>query len=147
MRTRIVGLVAAASCVTATVAAAAPAAATGIVCLNQAGTKTVVKVKPGSCADFGPGGSFGGGVNLAQLHWSGWGSASATAHGIELGFHLPASRIPVAVVAFRKRPGCNGGQRYTRLRVSSSYGTTTVRLPTCAGAATARAVSAATQSG
>ncbi|MDP9228631.1 MAG: hypothetical protein M3M99_06195, partial [Actinomycetota bacterium] len=69
---------------TATVAAKAPK----LPCLNQSGSSYRPRVEPAACAHFGPGGSFGGGVLLESLVWSGWGAATATAAGTECGFHL-----------------------------------------------------------
>jgi hypothetical protein len=111
---------------------AAPAApAKRLYCLDSAGSKYVAKRAPSRCAAFGPGGSFGGGVNLASLRWSGWGRATAKATGIERGFHLPYARTRVSVRAYRLVRGCGGRRVYSRLKASSRHGTTTVRLPTC----------------
>jgi hypothetical protein len=120
-------------------AALAPAAAAArpvsVLCLTVSGRATTPKVRPHRCAHLGPGGSFGGGVNLVSLHWSHWGSPAASGAGIERGFHLPFSNVPVTVTAYRRRNGCRvRGRRlrvYTRLRATSAYGTTLVRLGTC----------------
>ncbi len=103
-----------------------------LLCLNKAGSRYKVKTAPTSCAHFGSGGAFGGGVNLEQLVWTGFGRSSATAKGIECGFHLPCSNIPVDVTASRIRKRC-GDRVYTRLRATSSLGTTVVRVGHCAG--------------
>ena len=89
------------------------------------------KVAPSRCTVFGPGGTFGGGVNLAQLDWSGWGGPTAEARGIERGFHLPLSKIPVSVRAYRRKRDCTGRLTYTRIRATSTNGTTRVRLQRC----------------
>ena len=106
-----------------------------VLCLTLSGQATTPKVRPHRCAHFGPGGGFGGGVNLVSLHWSHWGAATTTGTGIERGFHLPYSNIPVTVSAYRRREGCRvRGRRlrvYTRLSATSVYGTTVVRLGTC----------------
>jgi len=115
--------------------AASAARPLSLLCLTTGGTATTPKVRPHRCAHFGPGGSFGGGVNLVSLHWSHWGSSTTSGTGIERGFHLPLSNIPVSVSAYRRRNGCRvRGRRlrvYTRLRTTSVYGTTLVRLGTC----------------
>jgi hypothetical protein len=103
-----------------------------IFCLSKGGDRTVRRVRPKKCTHFGPNGSFGGGVNLAKLRWQHWGSRKATARGIERGFHLPPSHIPVRVTAYRKRAGCDGSRAYTRLKAMSRYGTTRVRFGLCA---------------
>jgi hypothetical protein len=36
--------------------------------------RLVPKVAPQRCLVFGPGGTFGGGVNLARLDWGGFGA-------------------------------------------------------------------------
>jgi hypothetical protein len=98
-----------------------------IPCANARGTSLSYRflTRPGGCTQFG--GSFARSVNLGGLRWRQWGGGSATATGFERGFHLPFSRIPVGVIAFGRR-SCGSRQVYTRLRASSQYGTTTVRL-------------------
>ncbi|MDQ6750736.1 MAG: hypothetical protein M3Z33_08305 [Actinomycetota bacterium] len=95
-----------------------------LLCLTTNGMATTSKVRPHRCAHFGPGGSFGGGVNLVSLHWSHWGSSITSGTGIERGFHLPFSNIAVSVSAYRRRNGCRvHGRRlrvYTRLRATSA---------------------------
>jgi hypothetical protein len=103
---------------------------TQIRCLDESGRSHVAKEHPARCALFGPGGAFGGGVNLAQLEWQRWGQSQATAQGIEKGFHSPASHITVQVTAF-KRVSCGGVYRYAKLRATSRHGTTTASAPTC----------------
>ena len=114
----------------------APAAARGpgLPCLNESGSRYRLVFRPRSCAHFGPGGSFGGGVNLARLQWRGWGAPTARARGIEKGFHLPFSRIRVRVDAYRLR-SCRRARAYTRLRATSRFGTTVVRMRACPGRA------------
>ena len=103
---------------------------TEIQCLDESGRSHVPKKHPRRCALFGPGGAFAGGVNLAKLEWHRWGKARARAEGIEKGFHLPPSHIPVQVVAL-ERFSCGSVFHYGKLRVTSRYGTTTVAVPTC----------------
>jgi hypothetical protein len=128
-------LLAAVAGVALTPPAAAAARPVSLLCLTVSGRATTPKVRPHRCAHFGPGGSFGGGVNLVSLHWSHWGAPTTSGAGIERGFHLPFSNIPVTVTAYRRRNGCRvRGRRlrvYTRLRATSVYGTTSVRLGTC----------------
>jgi hypothetical protein len=105
-----------------------------IACLRHDGSSYRRVYRPSHCAHFGPGGSFSGGVNLRNLHWKYWNRGTARATGIEQGFHLPPERIRVRVKAYRIRSGC-GRRAYTRLRVTSSHGTTVVRLSPCSGPA------------
>ena len=99
-------------------------------CINKGGTEYVFKRKPKACGVFGPGGSFGGGVDLRQLKWKGWGTKSARATGIECGFRADCSDIPVTVRAYRLRT-CGSRRVYTRLRARSTFGTSTVAVPRC----------------
>jgi hypothetical protein len=74
-------------------------------------------------------------LQLTQARWSGWGTAAAEAQGQALnnqpGMGGPAS-YPVTVRLSRIRSGCHGRRFYTRARVTTSYGTGTLRLtPTC----------------
>ncbi len=139
MKRLLIGVTAAVAGWSAFVLPASAARPLSALCLTTGGTATTPKVRPKRCAHFGPGGSFGGGVNLVSLHWSHWGAATASGTGIERGFHLPFSNIAVSVSAYRRRNGCRvHGRRlraYTRLRATSVYGTTIVRLGTCPGRA------------
>ncbi len=113
--------------------AAAPAGAqaqTSILCLNKAGTEYVRKVEPVHCAHFGPGGAYGGGVNLKRIHWKSWGGVPARGGGIECGFRLPCANAKVRIRAYRPRVAC-GKRVYTRLKATSSDGTTVVKLARC----------------
>ncbi len=107
---------------------------TNILCLNKAGSKYVVRYRPGGCAVFGPGGSFGGGVNLKHIHWKSWNRISVTGRARECGFHLPCENTKVRIRAYRRRHAC-GRVVYTRLKARSRFGTTVVRLKGCPGAA------------
>jgi hypothetical protein len=108
---------------------------TRILCLNKAGTKTFFRKRPRTCAHFGPGGAFAGGVFLTKLRWKGFGRRTATARGRECGFHEPCENVKVSVKAYRLRKGCRNTRVYTRLRVHSKFGTTKVRMRTCTGPA------------
>jgi hypothetical protein len=111
--------------------AAAPAR---IVCTSgSAADRFIPRRAPRRCTLLPRNASFAEGANLARLRWRGWGRRSATATGIERGFHLPFSHIPVAVTAFRLRADRCGRRirLYTRVRTSSRFGTGTVRLPAC----------------
>jgi hypothetical protein len=116
------------------VAVAAPAAQakTTINCANKAGTRYKPKQAPVKCVHFGPHGISAGGVFLQDLVWSGFGDPTATATGTECGFHLPCAQIPVNVTAYRLKKRC-GNRAYTRLRATSTFGTTTVRIKACPG--------------
>jgi hypothetical protein len=127
---RAVVIVAMAMLVSLAAATVSPAA-THIYCASKTGSRYLPKIAPKRCTAFGPSGSFAGGVSLASLHWSGWGGPSATATGIEQGFHLPRSHIPVSAAVYRRKRDCSGRLTYTRLRAKSSHGTTRVRLATC----------------
>jgi hypothetical protein len=124
------------SALLATAALLAPApphadasARTYIHCLNSAGSKYLRHRKPKKCAHYGQGGTFGGGVNLTDIHWSKWSGSEAKGTATELGFHLPYSHIAATIRAYRVRV-VHGRHVYTRLRAHSKYGTTTVRLAT-----------------
>jgi hypothetical protein len=105
------------------------AARVGIVCNDR--PRTVVRTAPRRCTVLPPRASFSEGVNLAGIRWRSWGGISATGTGFELGFHLPFSREPVAIVAYRIRRCPSGLSVYTRVRVSSRYGTTAARAQEC----------------
>jgi hypothetical protein len=114
--------------------ARAAAKRTNILCLNGAGTRYVVRYRPRSCAHFGPGGTFGGGVNLRRIHWNSWSRPSVTGRARECGFHLPCENTRVRLRAYRRRHAC-GRIVYTRLKARSRFGITVVRLKGCPGAA------------
>ena len=105
---------------------------TNILCLNTAGTEYVVRYRPRSCAHFGPGGSFGGGVNLKRIRWRSWNEPSVRGRARECGFHLPCENIRVRIRAYRRRRAC-GRVVFTRLKAVSRFGTTVVRLKRCPG--------------
>jgi hypothetical protein len=107
-----------------------PAPHVYISCVNRGATRYRRVYRPERCAHFGPGDRNAGGVNLAGLRWSSWNGDVARGRGIERGFHLPYSRIRVRVRAYRVRTAC-GRRVYTRLRATSSHGTTVVRLAAC----------------
>jgi hypothetical protein len=110
----------------------APEAATGlpyIHCLSKSGSRYVSKRKPGRCAHFGPGGSFGGGVNLKNIDWTTYTGRRARGTATECGFHLPCENVPVTIRAYRVRTA-RGKRVYTRLRATGKHGTTVVRLAT-----------------
>ena len=102
---------------------------TYIHCLNDGGSRYVRRRRPAKCAHYGRDGTFGGGVNLKDIAWTSYTGRQAHGTAIEQGFHLPYSNIPVNIRAYRVRSR-RGRRVYTRLRASSSYGTTVVRLAT-----------------
>src|SRR5262249_40683004 len=106
------------------------ASTVGIVC-NDNIRKPVVRVAPAKCTVLPPMASFSEGSNLSGLRWRMWGGASATGTGFEQGFHLPLEHIPVAVVAYQIVRCASGQLLYTRLRLSSSYGTSNVHAQGC----------------
>ena len=116
-------------------AATATLAATPVrpMCTGSDGVSFVLRRAPTRCTLLPPNAAFADGANLASLRWRGWGRSSATATGVELGFHLPFSHIPVAVTAYRVRADrCGRGVRlYTRVRTASRFGSGVVRLPAC----------------
>jgi hypothetical protein len=111
---------------------AAAAKRTHIMCLNEAGTEYVAKYRPRTCAHFGPGGAFGGGVNLRRIRWRSWNRPVVRGRARECGFSLPCSNIRVRIRAYRRRRAC-GRVVFTRLKARSSFGTTVVRLRRCPG--------------
>jgi hypothetical protein len=92
-----------------------------------------LRERPRSCNTLGRGDALAFAVNLVRLRWRGWGRPVARARGIERGFHLPLARIPVRVKVYRRRPVCGGDLLYTRLRATSRYGTSRIRLPARCG--------------
>jgi hypothetical protein len=72
-------------------------------------------------------------VNLAGLSWHNWGYSETTATGVDRGYHLPFSNIKVSVRAYRRQLGDCGDYIYTRLSVTSVYGTTLVKFPALCG--------------
>jgi hypothetical protein len=133
--TCIVGLaVATASADSGAVSGQAAGKRTNIMCLNTAGTEDVVKYRPRSCAHFGPGGAFGGGVNLKRIRWRSWNEPSVRGRARECGFHLPCENVRVRIRAYRRRHAC-GRVVFTRLKAVSKFGTTVVRLKRCPGRA------------
>jgi hypothetical protein len=106
---------------------------TFLLCLPKGGTRREVRSKPRSCTTLGPLDSFAESVALARLRWRDWGNPVAQGRGIERGFHLPRTSIPVRVKVWRRRRVCGGDYLYTRLRSTSSHGSTTVRLPARCG--------------
>jgi hypothetical protein len=107
---------------------------TNILCLDKAGAKYVVRYRPRTCAHFGPGGAFAGGVFLKHIRWHSWNRSSVTGRARECGFHLPCENVKVKIRAYRRRHAC-GRIVYTRLKARSTFGTTVVRLKRCPGAA------------
>jgi hypothetical protein len=108
-------------------------AASKLLCATRDGTRYVRRKKPKRCTIFGPGGTFGGGVNLRKLRpWHGWGKGQARARGIERGFHLPPQHIKVKVRAWRPRMRC-GHRVYTRFKVKSRFGTSRPKPAPCPG--------------
>jgi hypothetical protein len=104
-----------------------------LVC-NIGGSTAVLRVAPTACTVLPPEASFAEGVNLVGLRWSGWGSTIATAVGYEQGFHLPLEHIPVRIQAYRLRRNACPGPRvmlYTRVRATSTYGSTVARAQAC----------------
>jgi hypothetical protein len=108
---------------------ATAAAFTYIHCLNKAGRRYVRKRKPATCAHFGSGGTFGGGVFLKNIKWTKYSGREALGTATECGFHLPCQHVAVNIRAYRVRTA-RGKHVYTRLRAMSRYGTTVVRLAT-----------------
>jgi hypothetical protein len=109
------------------------AAKTYLLCLPKNGALRTAREHPTSCTTLGPADSLGGAANLAELRWHNWGKATAIATGRERGFHLPLQNIPVRVVAYRRRAADCGDSVYTRLRITSRYGTLRQKLPATCG--------------
>jgi hypothetical protein len=112
------------------VGAEAGSSRVGITC-NDKPSKPAVRVRPTKCTILPGQASFAEGSNLAGLVWRSWGGAVATGTGFELGFHLPLSHIPAALVAYRLMSCSDGTRVYSRVRVTSSYGTGNVRAQGC----------------
>jgi hypothetical protein len=100
-------------------------------CANQHATALHREFdRPRTCNTLGPHQPFAHAVNLAKLRWSGWGKATATAHGVDRGFHKHDRDVAVTVRASGRTTGCKGDWVYTILKVHSRYGTTSVLQPT-----------------
>jgi hypothetical protein len=109
---------------------AAPAHARTLILCKASGTfKRVGRAHPGTCTTLGPRDAFCCAFNLHGLRWSHWGHTTATARGIERGFHLPLANIKVRVHAFRRRRAPCGDRVYTRVRATSRFGSFTQRFP------------------
>lgn len=69
---------------------------------------------------------------LRRAKWSNWGQAKATAAGRSLNTHpgmgAPAS-VAVNIVLSRVRIGCGARRYYTRARITTRYGSGSLRLP------------------
>jgi hypothetical protein len=102
------------------------------VACNPGGGSAVLKSEPLHCTILPPSAAFAEGVNLKSLEWKHWGAKHATFEGIELGFHLPPSHIAVHGNAYRLRTSPCGGQTvYTRVKVTSRFGTKIARPAAC----------------
>jgi hypothetical protein len=108
----------------------APAHARTLILCKASGTfKRVGRVHPRTCTTLGPLDSFCCAFNLRKLRWKHWGQSTATARGIERGFHLPLANTKVRVRAFRRRRAPCGDLVYTRVRATSRHGSFTQRFP------------------
>jgi hypothetical protein len=102
------------------------------VACNPDGGSAVLRQHPLHCTILPPSAAFAEGVNLKSLNWKHWGTERATLKGIEVGFHLPPENIKVHGSAYRLRPSPCGGQMvYTRVKVTSRFGTTVARPKAC----------------
>jgi hypothetical protein len=82
--------------------------------------------RPRTCNTLRPHQPFAQAVNLAKLHWRGWGRPTATARGVDRGFHKNDRDTPVTVRASGRTIACKGDWVYTTLKVHSRYGTDVV---------------------
>jgi hypothetical protein len=106
-------------------------------CLNKSGTAYKAKYKPSRCAHFGPGGTFGRGVDLHDITWDNWSTTTnmASGRGTECGFDLNCGNTAVEIFAYRPRKMC-GRRVYTRLRANNvNGGFTVVKTRGCLGKA------------
>jgi hypothetical protein len=99
-----------------------------LLCANASSTTSVPRVKPTRCKIFEPLQLFTAGNKLAKLRWHAWGSAKATATGVELGAHTH-SHVPVKLRAYRLRRCSETEAMYTRLRVHDRRGTRVFGVP------------------
>jgi hypothetical protein len=103
-----------------------------LLCANRRATARHRVFKPRTCNTLGPKQPLADAVNLAQLRWTGWGKATATARGVDRGLRKKSRTVNVTVRASGRAVGCRGDWVYTRLRVHSRYGNDYVTLPiTC----------------
>lgn len=105
------------------------AANTSILCLPKGATNRVAKRKPTSCTTLGPKDSFASAANLSKLTWKSWGQATATATGVELGFHEPPENLKATVTVSAPKANDCGGYSYTKLKVKTKAGTLKQTLP------------------
>lgn len=105
-----------------------------LLCLpSKTSTLRVTRQHPTACVTLGPQDALCCAANLVRLHWRHWGGVTATATGRERGFHLPLENIPVRVTASRRRVADCGDYVYTRLKVTSRFGTLRQRIPAVCG--------------
>jgi hypothetical protein len=102
-----------------------------IVCNDPPGVAGIVRTTPSKCAVLPPRASFAEGANLRGLRWRSWGGTSAVGTGYEAGLHLPLAHIPAAVLAFGLVRCADGDFFYSRVRVTTTFGSTTVRAQVC----------------
>lgn len=100
-----------------------------VTCSGPSGTGIVHRSHPRACTILYPRLSFADGARLEHLRWHHWGSPTATARGIEGGFHA-GQHIPITVSVFdRQRSAC--GLRYGRLRERGAHFSRTYRTAYC----------------
>jgi hypothetical protein len=113
---------------------AAPAHARTLILCKASGTfNRVGRVHPRTCTTLGPRDAFCCAFNLRKLRWSHWGHSTATARGVERGFHLPLANIKVRVRAFRRRRAPCGDWVYTRVKATSRQGSFAQKFPRVCG--------------
>jgi hypothetical protein len=91
-------------------------------------------VAPRNCLIYYPNRVRNNAVEMQRLHWSGWGTDHATATGITHYAHDNGPSDPIRVVASRLRHvRCSGqtGSWYTRLAVTTPYGTSHLHTDYC----------------
>lgn len=93
------------------------------------------KKRPRRCMMLNKRAPFARGANLRAIRWKRWGGKVARGRGIEMGFHRPFAKVKVRIRAFRRRlEACSRRSLiYTRVRVTSRYGSMVVTPRTCAG--------------
>ncbi|MGX6449156.1 hypothetical protein ACVU7I_13980, partial [Patulibacter sp. S7RM1-6] len=87
--------------------------------------------RPRTCSTLGPTDPFAAAVDLHRLRWSSYGARRARARGSVLSWHLDRdghrSRVPATVVASGVSTG-RGRRWFSRLRVTTRYGSSTIHL-------------------
>lgn len=98
------------------------------------GRKLIRSIKPRTCGILPGDASFAEGVMLDRMHWRSWSTNKAVGVGASQGMHAYGPYITLRVLLDRPRRACGNGSYtvFTRVRVTTKYGTSVVKPETCA---------------